>query len=158
MSDEPTQEHDATDRAASAVAPAISPYNAAETPHRTAWRRRRKTRRVQKDQIDIVKVLLAPVKLLTGARSRQISAFEATLRAQVTKAIDGKDSASIKALIDLAIQYDLVAPPAPAARYCGIFVIPKALCEADQREIFTPGTPIGRIIEIILRHYDEQSE
>ena len=91
MSDEPTQQHDATDRAASAVAPAINPDNATETPPRTARRHRRRRRRVRKDQIDIVSVLLAPVKLLTGAKSRQISAFEATLRAQVTKAIDGKD-------------------------------------------------------------------
>jgi len=76
----------------------------------------------------------------------------------VTKAIDGKDSASIKALIDLAIQYDLVAPPAAAARFSGVFVVPKALCEADQREIFTSGTSMGRIIEIILRHYDDQPQ
>ncbi len=158
MSDEPTQKHDATDHAAPAVAPAISPDNAAETPPRKAQRRRRKRQRVRKDQIDIVKILLAPVKLLTGAKARQISAFEATLRAQVTKAIDGKNSASIKALIDLAIQYDLVAPPAPAARSSGVFVVPKALCEADQREIFSPGTLMSRIIEIVLRHYDEQPQ
>lgn len=110
-----------------------------------------------KDQIDIAKVLLAPVKLLQGARTRTISAFEATLRAQVTKAIEGKDSASIKALIDHAIRYELVVSAEPPARTCGNFIIPKALSEADQREIFdTETTSMNRIIDIILRHYDKQ--
>jgi len=120
-------------------------------------RRRRRRKRARKDQVDIVKVLLAPVKLLQGAKARTITAFEATLRAQVTKAIEGKDSASIMALIDHAIRHELVVSPEPAARTCGNFVIPKALSEADQREIFDPETTsINCIIEIILRHYDKQ--
>jgi len=138
---------------------AVDPTVADGIPDAQPRRRRRKKRRARKDQVDITKVLLAPVRLLQGARARQISAFEATLRAQVTKAIEGKDSASIKALIDFAIQYDLVAPPAPAVRSCGVFVVPKCLSEADQREIFDPDTTsMNRIIEIILRHYDAQSK
>ena len=159
MIDDPTQTIDAGDHAAANVEAAISsvPKIAPDVPPGKVRRRRRKKRRARKDQIDIVKVLLAPVKLLQGARSRQISAFEATLRAQVAKAIDGKDSASIKALIDHAIEYDLVAPPDAAVRTSGVFIVPKVLCEADQREIFDIETPMSRIIEIILRHYDKQS-
>lgn len=150
MTDEPMQ---TALLAAGAVTVTVS---AAGTAPAKAKRRRR-SKRARKDQIDIAKVLLAPVKLLQGARTRTISAFEATLRAQVTKAIDGKDSASIKALIDHAIRYDLVVSAEPPARTCGVFIIPKGLNEADQREIFdTETTSMNRIIEIILRHYDKQ--
>ena len=81
-----------------------------------------------------------------------------TLRAQVAKAIDGKDSASIKALIDHAIEFDLVVPPDPAGQTSGVLIVPKALCEADQREIFDPETPQSRVIEIIRRHNDQQTQ
>ena len=159
MTDESTRKHDAGDPAAADVDAATSsvPEITPEAPPGKVRRRRRKKRRVRKDQIDIAKVLLAPVRLLQGARSKLISVFEATLRAQVAKAIDGKDSASIKALIDHAIEYDLVAPPDAAVRTSGVFIVPKVLCEADQREIFDIETPMSRIIEIILRHYDKQS-
>ena len=158
MTDDTTQNDDVPDGAAAAVdaATAIDPAGPAEVLPLKA-RRRRKKRRVGTDQIDIAKVLLAPVRLLRGARARHISVFEATLRAQVVKAIDGRDSASIKALIDRAIEFELVAPPAREARYCGVFIVPKVLCEADQREIFAPDTTMGRIVEIILRHYDRQT-
>ena len=86
-----------------------------------------------------------------------ISAFEATLRAQVAKAIDGKDSASITALIEHAIAHDLVATPDPAVPTSGVFIVPKALCEADQREIFATETSMSRINEIIMRYYDKQT-
>ena len=159
MTDDATQKHEASDRAAAAidVATAADPGGPTDVPERKVRRRRRKKRRGRKDQIDIAKVLLAPVKLMQGARARHISVFEATLRAQVVKAIDGRDSASIKALIDRAIEFELVAPPAREARYCGVFIVPKVLCEADQREIFAPDTTMGRIVEIILRHYDRQT-
>ena len=159
MTDESTRDRDAGDCAAAAVDAATSsvPEITPEAPPGKVRRRRRKKRRVRKDQIDIAKVLLAPVRLLQGARSKLISVFEATLRAQVAKAIDGKDAASIKALIDHAIEYDLVAPPDAAVRTSGVFIVPKVLCEADQREIFDIETPMSRIIEIILRHYDKQS-
>ena len=160
MIDDPTQTIDAGDHAAANVEAAISsvPKIAPDVPPGKVRRRRRKKRRVRKDQIDIVKVLLAPVRLLQGAKSRQISAFEATLRAQVAKAIDGKDSASIKALIDHAIEFDLVVPPDPAGQTSGVLIVPKALCEADQREIFDPETPQSRVIEIIRRHNDQQTQ
>ena len=160
MTDDPTETIDAGDHAAAAVDAAISPVSetAPDVPPGKVRRRRRKKRRVRKDQIDIVKVLLAPVKLLQGARSRQISAFEATIRAQATKAIDGKDTASITALIGRAIEFDLVVPPDPAGQTSGVLIVPKALCEADQREIFDPGTPQSRVIEIIRRHNDQQTQ
>jgi hypothetical protein len=161
MTGDPTQKHDAGGQTATATAADAATSSAPEIgpdlPPGKARRRRRKKRRTRKDQIDIAKVLLAPVKLMQGARARHVSVFEATLRAQVAKAIDDRDSASIKALIDRAIEYNLVAPPAPEAPYCGVFVVPKGLCEADQREIFGPGTTMGRIVEIILRHYDKQA-
>lgn len=157
MTDETSRAGDGGPRAGAAIDPAAA-EGVTDPQPRKLRHPRRKRRRGRKDQIDIAKVLLAPVRLLQGARARQISAFEATLRAQVTKAIEGKDSASIKALIDFAIQYDLVAPPAKAARSCGVFVVPKGLSGADQREIFDPDTTsMSRIIEIILRHYDAQS-
>ena len=159
MTDDATQKHDASDRAAVTidVATAADPGGPTDVPPGKVRRRRRKKRRARKDQIDIAKVLLAPVKLMQGARAKHIPVFEATLRAQVVKAIDGRDSASIKALIDRAIEYDLVVPPAPEAPYSGVFVVPKGLCEADQREIFGPKKGMRRIIEIILRHYDKQT-
>ena len=158
MTDDPIKTIDAGDHAAANVEAAISSVSetAPDVPGKVR-RRRRKKRCVRKDQIDIAKVLLAPVRLLQGARSKLISVFEATLRAQVAKAIDGKDSASIKALIDHAIEYDLVAPPDAVVRTSGVFIVPKVLGETDQREIFDIETPMSRIIEIILRHYDKQS-
>ena len=120
------------------------------------WRRRRR-RRGRKDQIDIAAVLLAPVKLLQGARAKQITAYEAILRAQVKMAIESKDSATIKALIDLAVQHELVAPPPPQPRTSGVFIVPKVLCDADQRAIFGNfNITMGQIVDIILRHYDQQ--
>ena len=159
MTDESTRDRDAGDCAAAAVDAATSsvPEITPEAPPGKVRRRRRKTRRVRKDQIDIAKVLLAPVRLLQGARSKLISAFEATIRAQATKAIDGKDTASITALVDRAIEFDLVVPPDPAASSSGVLIVPKALCEADQREIFDPETPESRVIEIIRRHNDQQT-
>jgi hypothetical protein len=140
-----------------APGPAIAAATATDATKPLKRRRRRRRRRGRKDQIDIAAVLLAPVKLLQGARSKQITAYEATLRAQVTRAIEGKDSASIKTLIELAVQYDLIAPPPSQPAYSGVFVVPKALCDADQKEIFgNQDITMGQIAKIILRHYDQQ--
>ncbi len=80
-------------------------------------------------QIDVSGVLEEPVVINLRGRKREISKFEAGLRAQVQKAIKG-DVRAAKEFIKTCEQYDVIEPPEPIFEG-GVVEAPKGVSLED---------------------------
>jgi hypothetical protein len=118
------------------------------------------TRKVKKakshQEIDLLAVLEAPIKLRSDEGSRRVPAFEAVLLQHARKSLVEKSMASIKFVIEQAEKYQVIKMPPPPATG-GVFTIPKGLPEDVERDIFKfypEGDTMSRIIGILKRYYN----
>lgn len=111
-------------------------------------------------QIDIRAALEDPVRITQDGKSQKVSAFEVVIRQHLKKSLLEKSITSMKFIIEQAEKYKIIKPP-PAPPSGGIFVIPKGLPEAVEREIFEhrpehgEREPMSRIFGILRSYYDE---
>lgn len=115
-------------------------------------RKPRKRRREAADQVDLEAILKEPLDVLKNGKPGKMDPIEAAVRRQVQKALVEKNFASIKAVIDLAIEHKLVARPDPP-KAGGVLLIPSDLPEFDA--IFNEHwTDMGKIFAALRRYYD----
>jgi len=130
------------------------------TPAQGKRRRRRRmsSKRLaeRNGQVDICAILTEPIEVLKAGKPGKMSTLEAAIRQQAKKALSDKSLPSILAVIRIAIDNHLVAPP-PAPFRGGAFIVPKFLTEEEQKRIFTSETDcVVQVIYDILRpYYDE---
>jgi len=62
-------------------------------------------------KIDVTDILTKPVKVGKQGREERMTPFEVGLRALVKKALKEQSLNAIRSLLDIALKYDLVAPP-----------------------------------------------
>lgn len=117
-----------------------------------------KKRAERQGLVDIGAILNEPLEVLKNGKVGKMSALEVAIRHQVKKALTDKSLASVMAVINLAIENDLVAPrPTPAKG--GVFVIPKFVSDEDQHRIFAEYEDRSmKFIFDILRPYYEQQQ
>ena len=114
--------------------------------------RRRKRPRKTDGQIDLEAILKEPLDVLKNGKPGKMDPVEAAVRRQVQKALVDKNFASIKAVIDLAIEHKLVARPEPP-KAGGVLLIPSDLPEFDA--IFEEHwTDMDKIFAALSRYYD----
>ncbi|MCB1526130.1 MAG: hypothetical protein KDJ45_00325 [Hyphomicrobiaceae bacterium] len=105
---------------------------------------------------DFGAILNEPLEVLKNGTAGKMSALEVAIRKQVKKALTEKSLPAVMAVIKVAIDNDLVAPP-PTPPGGGVFVIPKFVSEEDQRRIFAYREDNSmKYIFDILRPYYEQ--
>ena len=133
---------------------------AAAAPAKRPQKRRpsAKKRAERQGLVDIAAILNEPLEVLKNGKVGKMSALEVAIRKQVKKALTDKSLASVMAVIDLAIENDLVAPrPTPAKG--GVLVIPKFVSDEDQHRIFSEMEDLSMtFIFNILRPYYEQQQ
>ncbi len=117
-----------------------------------------KKRAERQGLVDIGAILNEPLEVLKNGKVGKMSALEASIRKQAKKALKDKSLASVLAVINLAIENDLVVPqPTPAKD--GVFVIPKFVSDEDQHRIFSEMEDRSmKFIFDILRPYYEQQQ
>ncbi len=106
--------------------------------------------------IDIRETLEAPVRIKQHGASRPVDPYEAMLRQHIRKSLVEKCVASMKFVLSEAEKHRLIKPPPPPCNG-GVFVVPKEVPEAIQREIFDdPGygagnsMPMWKIFKLLL--------
>lgn len=67
--------------------------------------------RTAPSKIDVTAILTKPVKVGKQGREQRMTPFEVGLRALVRKAVKEQSLNAIRSLLDIALKYDLVAPP-----------------------------------------------
>ena len=136
------------------------PAPAAAAPAKRRQKRKpsAKKRAERQGLVDIGAILNEPLEVLKNGKVGKMSALEASIRKQVKKALADKSLASVMAVINLAIENDLVAArPTPAKG--GVFVIPKFVSDEDQHRIFSEMEDRSmKFIFDILRPYYEQQQ
>ncbi len=88
-----------------------------------------------RSKIDIRNALEAPLHLKKDGVSRTMSAYEATIRQHLNKAIVKRSIQSLKFIFDEAEKHDVIEKPKPPLKG-GVFIVPKELPNDLQREIF----------------------
>jgi len=109
--------------------------------------------------VDIGAILNEPLEVLKNGKVGKMSALEVAIRKQVKKALTDKSLASVMAVINLAIENDLVASrPTPAKG--GVFVIPKFVSDEDQHRIFSEleDRSMTFIFNILRPYYEQQQD
>jgi hypothetical protein len=117
-----------------------------------------KKRAERKGLVDIGAILNEPVEILKNGKVGKMAALEVAIRKQVKKALTEKSLPAVMAVIKIAIDNDLVAPPSSPAQG-GVFILPKFVSEEDQYRIFTERDDMSmKFIFDILRPYYEQQQ
>lgn len=115
-------------------------------------RRGRKPSPPKEGHVDLESILKEPLAVLKKGKPGKMDPVEAAVRRQVQKALVEKNFASIKAVIDLAIEHKLVARPEPP-KAGGVLLIPSNLPEFDA--IYEERwTDMGKIFAALRRYYD----
>lgn len=124
----------------------------------------KKKRKAKADyQIDIRAALEDPIRVTQDGKSQKVSAFEVTIRQHLKKSLLEKSIASMKFIVGQAEKYQIIKTPPPPPSG-GIFVVPKGLPEAVEREIFEyrpesgEPEPMSRIFGILRRFFNEQKK
>jgi len=118
-----------------------------------------KKRAERRGLVDIGAILNEPLEVLKSGKVGKMSALEVAIRKQVKKALTDKSLASVMAVINLAIENDLVAPqPTPVKG--GVFVIPKFVSDEDQHRIFSEmeDRSMKFIFDILRPYYEQQQD
>lgn len=136
------------------------PAPAAAAPAKRRQKRKPSAKKWAERQglVDIGAILNEPLEVLKNGKVGKMPALEVAIRKQVKKALADKSLASVMAVINLAIENDLVVPqPTPAKG--GVFVIPKFVSDEDQHRIFSEMEDRSmKFIFDILRPYYEQQQ
>lgn len=113
---------------------------------------RRKARK--QDPLELRALLAEPLHILRDGKPGKMDPIEASLRKQVQKALVDKNMASIKAVIDLAIEHKLIASPAPPAKG-GVLEVPVSIGREPFEKIFKTGeiSTVDEILAILEQHY-----
>ena len=98
-------------------------------------------------------MLAEPLRVLIDGKPGKMDPIEAAVRKQVQKALVDKNMASIKAVIDLAIEHKLIASPAPPSKG-GVLNVPTSLGRENYEKIFTTGeiSSVDEILAILEQH------
>jgi hypothetical protein len=109
----------------------------AETSPRPRKRRRRAAD--EPEQVDLARLLAEPVAVRKGGRVESMDPFEAMLSKQAEQAIKNRSVSAMKAVLDVATEWDLLKTPPPAAGG-GVVLIPLKTAEDRARcnAIFYP--------------------
>lgn len=134
---------------------------AAAAPAKRAQKRKpsAKKRAERQGLVDIGAILNEPLEILKNGKVGKMPALEVAIRKQVKKALKDKSLASVMAVINLAIENDLVASrPTPAKG--GVFVIPKFVSDEDQHRIFSEmeDRSMTFIFNILRPYYEQQQD
>ena len=86
----------------------------------------RRTRKAA-STIDVTAILTKPVKVGKQGREQRMTPFEVGLRALVKKALKEQSLNAIRSLLEIALKYDLVAPPPEPPPNGGVLVWPGLL-------------------------------
>ena len=85
--------------------------------------KRRKRDAGEPKKVDLALLMLDPVPVNQHGRAQKMDPFEAMLRKQVERAVKHRSPSAIKAILDIATEYDLIERPAKA-RSGGVLVVP----------------------------------
>jgi hypothetical protein len=119
-------------------------------------RRRRKKRRA--DQLDLAALLSEPLHVLMDGKMSKMDPLETSIRAQVRKALVEKNTQAIKAVIDLAIEHDLVQKSPQTQRH-GVIRVPTAIVLDLWMRIFRDDEfGPDEILAIVSKHYEQSEE
>ena len=139
-------------------APRRSAEGAAASPKKR--RRKRKlshTATAKKTgQLDIGAILSEPLHVSRAGKIVKLDPIEATVRAQVAKALKNNSMPAIKEIIALAIKHGLVAETRTYTG--GVLVIPKSLPEETQKLIFDHLGPSTYQVVQFLEWYHGQTK
>jgi hypothetical protein len=120
----------------------FKPKNGEATEGKSKRSKSRKRSKDQPEQVDLGVLFAEPVRVSKGGRVEKMDAFEALLRKQVEQAIKQGSHSSIKTVIDVAIEHDLLKlpPPAPGG---GVLLVPLRTEEdlVRYRQTFFPEHP-----------------
>ena len=117
-----------------------------------------KKRAERQGLVDIGAILNEPLEVLKNGKVGKMSALEVAIRRQVKKALTEKSLPAVMAVIQIAIDHDLVAP-SPTELEGGVLIIPKFVSDQDQHRIFAEYEDRSmRFIANILRPYYEQQK
>lgn len=116
-----------------------------------------KKRAERQGLVDIGAILNEPLEVLKNGKVGKMSALEVAIRKQVKKALTEKSLPAVMAVIQIAINHDLVAPP-PTVAEGGVFVVPKWVSDEDQHRIFAEyeDRSMKFIIDILRPYYEQQ--
>ncbi len=78
-------------------------------------------------KINVTTILTKPVKVGKQGREQRMTPFEVGLRALVKKALKEQSLNAIRSLLDVALKYDLVAPPPAPPLNGGVRIWPGLL-------------------------------
>ncbi len=136
------------------------PRTASDAPAMRRQRRRpsAKKRAERQGIVDIGAILNEPLEVLKNGKVGKMSTLEVAIRRQVKKALTERSLPAVMAVIQIAIDHDLVAP-SPTELQGGVLVIPKWVSDEDQHRIFAEYEDRSmRFIANILRPYYEQQK
>lgn len=88
-------------------------------------------------QTDVMKVLSEAVDVSCNGVTRKMPLFEVALRAQIKKAVKDRTLSSIKYVLAVAEDYDLIKPAPPAEPRGGVLVVPGRVTQEAWNRLFT---------------------
>lgn len=101
----------------------FKPKNGEATDDKSKRSKSRKRSKDQPEQVDLGALFDEPVRVSKGGQVEPMDAYEALLRKQVEQAVKKGSHSSMKTVIDVAIEHDLLKlpPPAPGG---GVVLVP----------------------------------
>jgi hypothetical protein len=101
-------------------------------------------RRAIHSKIDVTAILTKSVKVGKQGREQRMSPFEVSLRALVKKALKEQSLNAIRSLLDIALQYDLVAPPPEPPLNGGVRIWPGLLDHKFGQDLYGKKSETGK--------------
>lgn len=95
----------------------------------------RRTRKAA-NKIDVTAILTKTVKVGKQGREQRMTPFEVGLRALAKKAVTEQSLNAIRSLLDIALKYDLVAPPPEPPPNGGVRIWPGLLALKFDDDIY----------------------
>ncbi len=101
----------------------FKPKNGEATEGKSKRSKTRKRSTDEPEEVDLTPLFAEPVRVLKNGRVESMDPYEGLLRKQVEQAIKKGSHSSIKTVIDVAIEHDLLKlpPPAPGG---GVLLVP----------------------------------
>ena len=90
-------------------------------------KQRSRRKREVASKIDVTAILTKPVKVGKQGREQRMTPFEIGLRALVKKALKEQSLNAIRSLLEIALKFELVAPPSEPPLNGGVLVWPGML-------------------------------
>jgi hypothetical protein len=103
----------------------------------------RRTRKAA-SKIDVTAILTKSVKVGKQGREQRMTPFEVGLRALVKKALKEQSLNAIRSLLDIALKYELVAPPSESPQNGGVRIWSGLLNLKFDDDIYGKKSPIDK--------------